>query len=586
MEGVAESSLSLANSTHTIQERARDAEKGPKKYKKNLGITKDSRKTMQLVLDGRTVDMLIKMRNRGVFTRIYLDTCISAGKEASVYYSAVLDNVCTDEFHYRYGSGVEERLSTLGNCEHCSEINSTVLLERAVKVFGTSIISKFKNRGDYITGDYRLETGYTGKNPRKKVKLWAEKEFRNLRRLVTSGIRAPLPLDLRHHTLAMQFIGTSRIAAPRLKNVKGLSLQDWSRIYIEIVVNLRDIYHKASLVHGDFSEYNILYHMGHPYIIDVSQSVDSTEHNGALNFLKRDCINISRFFRLKFRTLTGGLRTRRGFTKFESNDDIENESLTLKEEECTDSSNYSNFICELSPYRIFTCEELFRLIVAKKLPSDIIARDLNIDENDQCVWPEMDQSFYRFDEDTGIGMSEMPHKELHSEHQGNYEHTTYPLTYKEYRDCRRIFGEHCVAISKYLDQLRPQDLRTFTDDHEEERRAMEDEFLSTDLPLSLQEFDYEDLADQISLLRVQQKCHALDLLPTKHNSNELSSSSESSLEEGDGDDHEKEKKFTGIIPEDVTKKEWKKYVKEMNKEKRVLKKKKKVKKKGVTRSKP
>jgi len=593
MDGGEESSnQTLANSTHTVQGRARNVERGPSKYKKNLGITKDSRRTIQLVLDGRTVDLLIKMRNRGVFTKIFLDTCISAGKEASVYYAAVYENVCQGEGHYRYGNSVEERVNSLADCEHCSDVDTTLLLERAVKVFGTSIISKFKNRGDYIMGDYRLETGYTGKNPRKKVKLWAEKEFRNLRRLVTSGIRAPLPLDLRNHTLAMQFLGTDRIAAPRLKNVKGLSLQDWSRLYIEVVVNLRAIYHKASLVHGDFSEYNILYHMGHPYIIDVSQSVDCTEHNGALNFLKRDCINTSRFFRLKFRTLTGGLRSRRGFTKLSSYENMEtsddDESIVAKQID-TDRAQ-SDFICRLSPDKIFTSEELFRLIVARKLPTSILTVNDTTKENDKCVWPEYDESFIRFDMETGIGMSEMPHKELHSEHQGSYESDTYPLTFKEFRECRRIFGKSCISISKYLQVLRPEAV-SFTDANEEDLRAVEDEFLRTDLPSSLQDFDYDDLADQLSLLRVQQKGNAMDLLPSANNGSQSYSYSDEearSIESSDKSDESNisEGKFTGVIPDNITPKEWKKHVKEMNREKRIQKKKKKAKKKGVSRLKP
>ena len=40
----------------------------------------------------------------------------------------------------------------------------------------------FKDRDKYVSGDYRFRNGYSKSNPRKMVKMWAEKEFRNLSR--------------------------------------------------------------------------------------------------------------------------------------------------------------------------------------------------------------------------------------------------------------------------------------------------------------------------------------------------------------------------------------------------------------------
>ncbi len=39
------------------------------------------------------------------------------------------------------------------------------------------------------------------------VKVWAEKEMRNLKRLWNAGIPCPEPLMLRMHVLLMTFIG-------------------------------------------------------------------------------------------------------------------------------------------------------------------------------------------------------------------------------------------------------------------------------------------------------------------------------------------------------------------------------------------
>ena len=48
-------------------------------------------------------------------------------------------------------------------------------------MFKTSILV-FKDRDKYVTGEFRFRRGYCKSNPRKMVRLWAEKELRNLTR--------------------------------------------------------------------------------------------------------------------------------------------------------------------------------------------------------------------------------------------------------------------------------------------------------------------------------------------------------------------------------------------------------------------
>jgi RIO kinase 1 len=61
------------------------------------------------------------------------------------------------------------------------------------------------------------------------------------------------------------------------------------------VLIIRRLYQRCKLVHADLSEYNLLYHQGEVWIIDVSQSVEH-DHPMALDFLRRDCLIISDFF--------------------------------------------------------------------------------------------------------------------------------------------------------------------------------------------------------------------------------------------------------------------------------------------------
>lgn len=58
------------------------------------------------------------------------------------------------------------------------------------------------------------------------------------------------------------------------------------------------MYNKCKLVHADLSEFNLLYLNGQIYVIDVSQSVEH-DHPQALEFLRKDCSNITDYFKKK-----------------------------------------------------------------------------------------------------------------------------------------------------------------------------------------------------------------------------------------------------------------------------------------------
>lgn len=66
-------------------------------------------------------------------------------------------------------------------------------------------------------------------------------------------------------------------------------------LYIELVLAVRTMFHQCKLVHADLSEYNILFHEGHLWIIDVSQSVEH-DHPSAFDFLRKDLSNVEDFF--------------------------------------------------------------------------------------------------------------------------------------------------------------------------------------------------------------------------------------------------------------------------------------------------
>ncbi|KAK1140576.1 Serine/threonine-protein kinase rio1 [Aspergillus melleus] len=234
------------------------------------GADKADRATSEQVLDPRTRMILLQMINRNVVSEIH--GCLSTGKEANVYYSLLFP-----------------------------DDDDAAPLHRAIKVYKTSILV-FKDRDKYVTGEFRFRSGYSKSNNRAMVKLWAEKEMRNLRRIYSAGIPCPEPIQLRLHVLVMGFLGNSKgVAAPRLKDVEfdvPNPESKWREVYVELLSYMRVMYQTCRLVHADLSEYNMLYHKNKLHIIDVSQSVEH-DHPRSLEFLRMDIKNVNDFFRRK-----------------------------------------------------------------------------------------------------------------------------------------------------------------------------------------------------------------------------------------------------------------------------------------------
>ncbi|USP77713.1 hypothetical protein yc1106_04987 [Curvularia clavata] len=232
---------------------------------------KADRATTEQVLDRRTQMILLQLINRGVISELH--GVISTGKEANVYHAM---------------------------CEPSEEGGAPV--HRAVKVYKTSILV-FKDRAKYVEGEFRFRQGYNKSNNRAMVRMWADKERRNLARIHDAGIPSPEVYALRNHVLVMGLVGDRKgKAAPRLKDVRfeGLTAEEedakWTDLYVQMMAYVRVLYQTCRLVHADLSEYNVLYHDGKQWMIDVSQAVEH-DHPRSLEFLRMDLKNVSDFFR-------------------------------------------------------------------------------------------------------------------------------------------------------------------------------------------------------------------------------------------------------------------------------------------------
>lgn len=248
--------------SHAAKNGAERAERTACRDAKHTG--RDDRATSEQVMDPRTRLILFKLLSSGFFEKI--DGCVSTGKEANVYFARRGQEAGDDDFSF----------------------------DLAVKVYKTSILV-FRDRVRYVDGEHRFRRGYSkGKNPRKMVKLWAEKELRNYKRLVSCGVRAPRPVLLKGNVLVMEFVGYDGWPAPRLKdaNLSGSKLR---AAYWQTLRAMRIMFKRCRLVHGDLSEYNLLWHNNEVVVIDVSQSVEM-DHPRALDFLRVDCKNVNDFF--------------------------------------------------------------------------------------------------------------------------------------------------------------------------------------------------------------------------------------------------------------------------------------------------
>lgn len=221
-----------------------------KSKKKQLDDGFKKGKVVNEVLDKPTVMTLYKMITDHVIS--YVNGAVSAGKESVLFW------------------GVDENQKNV-----------------ALKIYLVST-SNFKKREPYILGDPRFSN--VKKGTKNLVYLWAKKEFRNLSQCYDAGLPVPEPILVTNNVLAMNFIGNNGSPSKTM-----LESQVDENDYLQSLSILQDLYQKAKLVHGDYSEYNIFKTENGLVVFDLGSAVD-LRHPNSLEFLKRDISNINRFF--------------------------------------------------------------------------------------------------------------------------------------------------------------------------------------------------------------------------------------------------------------------------------------------------
>ena len=167
----------------------------------------------------------------------------------------------------------------------CMDDNENVL---ALKVYrmGRTSFKNIKNLRDLIGNRGHISWLYVNR-------LAAKKEFEALEKIYKLKLDTPRPIAYNRHMIVMNYLrGKELVYFKEINKPK--------KIFNKILKQMKKIFQKAQLVHGDLGEFNIvLDEKGNILIIDWMQSIPSN-HPNAKSILERDITNICNYFEKKF----------------------------------------------------------------------------------------------------------------------------------------------------------------------------------------------------------------------------------------------------------------------------------------------
>jgi len=226
-----------------------------KNYEKEVGC-----KILQKGLD---ILAIWNFKKHGIIK--YILTKIGEGKE-SVIYSAISpsNEYLILKFHRYYAAEFEKIKKSLA-------------------------FSAIKLRGEELRiEDYKIDI------PKAKAQV----EFYTMKKLWEKGFKVPKPIDLDRHVVSMEMIYDFPGIPSKL--LKDVILEDPKMMKEEIVNEYLNIVEKGQIVHGDFSEFNVMVKQnGNFFIIDWPQAVPTT-YELAEELKKKDLENILNFFKKKY----------------------------------------------------------------------------------------------------------------------------------------------------------------------------------------------------------------------------------------------------------------------------------------------
>ena len=243
------------------------------------GGKSEQRATRDHVLDDRTLKILFKWVQQGHLQGI--EGCIRTGKEANCYYA----RGGTRELRLKGWGGNAKKEIEYDEDEDVDDIDGdspararTLRLGARRRPVGRDP-ARGRGRQDLQDDDGGVQEPRRVRGGRPPVpqrellrpelvlqacRLWAEKEYKNLLRIWRSGIPCPRPLRLQDHVMSMELVGRRGVAA----SAAGGRPECKTRRQALRAGRGPDAHPKdCGMVHGDLSEYNLLYYKSRAWMI-------------------------------------------------------------------------------------------------------------------------------------------------------------------------------------------------------------------------------------------------------------------------------------------------------------------------------
>lgn len=148
-------------------------------------------------------------------------------------------------------------------------------------------------------GNSRRGSAATRKSEKSRaaqVAAWIEYEYQTQRIMHEHGADVPRPFAHIGNTVLMEYFGTTDQPAPRLSDVR-LEPEEAREHFACILRNI-ELALAHGRIHGDLSEYNILYWEGKVTLIDFAQAVDPYHNSDVFSLFTRDIERVCQHFTL------------------------------------------------------------------------------------------------------------------------------------------------------------------------------------------------------------------------------------------------------------------------------------------------
>ena len=143
-------------------------------------------------------------------------------------------------------------------------------------------------------GRHRHSGKSSGRDRAAQVSSWIEFEFQTQNLLYDVGANVPKPVAQIGNAVLMEYIGDDDEPARTLREVI-LKREEAQSLFDRILYNV-ELCLSYNRIHGDLSEYNILFWQGAVTVIDFAQAVDPRHNLGTFSLLVRDIERVCRYF--------------------------------------------------------------------------------------------------------------------------------------------------------------------------------------------------------------------------------------------------------------------------------------------------